>query len=268
MGDFESMRVVGVEIETERGDDRYGLAYDLPDYIGVETDGSLDDTGIEIITPRASGDELGRILQSTCKTIANHNFMATKSCGLHIHLDGRHDFIEEREIKGAKVSRLLRAYYAIEPMLYAMLPASRFDNHYCLSIRGLYDYSKLKTCNPEKLEVIWYKEMDKDSRNQRKNNKYDNTRYCGINLHSLFYRGSIEIRYHSGSIDYQKIKNWIRLNQAIIDYVVKRYRESEIIGLIKRPERYNVAEIAKVLRLPPDLVEYINERILNFKGDK
>ena len=41
-------------------------------------------------------------------------------------------------------------------------------------------------------------------------------RACGLNFRNVWTRGSVEFRYHNGSLNFDKIVSWIVFTQAII----------------------------------------------------
>jgi len=264
LGTMAINRCVGVEIEVEKCHDRGELGEALPSIVGVSEDGSLDDTGVEIQTPPSSGVEFEKIVRAVTKTINDRDCVATKSCGLHIHIDAR-DF----RYRPAVLSKILRTYYALEPMLLSILPDSRYDNHFCQLMRKLYNYNDLSVRGINQLEEVWYKEPEKCLRDQRKSGKYDDSRYAGLNLHSLFYRGSIEIRYHSGTIDYEKIKHWANINLCIIEYALNYFDKDRIDRLAQQfQERTETSkrltELADMLKLPGATKKYMASRIKKF----
>ena len=263
-------RCVGVEIEVEQCSDRYAITDDLPQMVGVSEDRSLDSSGIEIQTPPASGAKFEKVVKDTLKVISRYGCHATMNCGLHIHIDAR-----DVRYNPTKLSKILRAYYAVEPLLFAMLPKSRYENRYCKPLRQNYTYEELITRGLDKLERIWYKEPDKDTRNRMKRTKYDEkgTRYAGLNLHSLFYRGSVEVRYHSGTTDWNKIRHWTILNLCIVEYAINHYQEKEIKALsLELQERAQasklLSKIAKIVRIPNSTKKYIAKRISCFNTDR
>ena len=42
-------------------------------------------------------------------------------------------------------------------------------------------------------------------------------RYCGLNLKNIWTRGSVEFRYHQGSLNFEKIWAWVVFTQAIVN---------------------------------------------------
>jgi hypothetical protein len=102
--------------------------------------------------------------------------------------------------------------------------------------------------------------------------KYNDLRYFGVNFHSIFYRGTLEIRYHCGTTNAQKILNWVSLHQQILDSVVTK-EEVEIFGFIEEMKNCHslsrkLNEMRKFLSLNSKTVNYMKERIGKFEGDK
>ena len=211
-------RAYSVELETyyNDNDDINAVADTLPQAIGISADGSLHGSyGKEFQTPKLSGDKGEKLLQKLCETLTKNNFFVDKSCGLHIHLDG-----SDYQGKSSLVKKLWLFYLMFEPVLYSYLPYSRRINHYCMPLSQFYQETEIYYAQDyEQLEKIWYREQRIDRVENRKKEKYDQTRYAGVNFHSLFKDGHLEIRHHSGTIDHKKIKNWIELHLAILNRV-------------------------------------------------
>ncbi len=60
-------------------------------------------------------------------------------------------------------------------------------------------------------------------------NKFDGARYHALNLHSWFYRGTIECRLHTGTVRANKIIAWGKLWANLLDTAM-RLRERDIIS--------------------------------------
>ena len=67
---------------------------------------------------------------------------------------------------------------------------------------------------------LWYE----DSGISRE--KYNDSRYHGLNLHARFYLGTIEFRYHSGTLNSEKIINWVKICNSIIETGMKLSRDA------------------------------------------
>lgn len=190
---------------------------ELPKCIGITRDGSLNASsyGKELITPKLSGDIGDKVLQDTCTVLAKHKFWVDSSCGLHIHID-----CPEYKSNTAWVKTLLYFYIVFEPVIYSFLPISRRKNRYCLPLTDFYHTREImKADSVAEIEKIWYREQNVRTIKQIKTGKYTDSRYSGVNMHSLFSNGHLEIRFHSGTVNYEKIREWIDLHVAIVNLV-------------------------------------------------
>lgn len=252
-------RYVGCEIEVEKGDPK-DLASDLRDTIAIVHDGSIN--GVEINTPPARGASLEDIINHTCEVLRQHNYKGTRACGVHIHIDAQ-DIQNDHQ----KIVQLVKTYYAIEDLIYSILPPSRWQNRYCKRLveNYLYKNFKNKTKDEKAIEKTWYNSTDEGTINRKKHEKYDPTRYYGVNIHSIFYRGTLELRYHSGTTNARKILNWMELNLKIVDYAISRYNEKEITELFDMATSYDkLSRFAQIFNLSYELRRYLEDRTGKF----
>lgn len=50
---------------------------------------------------------------------------------------------------------------------------------------------------------------------------YFGSRYFKINFESFATHGTVEFRHHSGTTEYEKIVNWVKLTQAMVERTFK-----------------------------------------------
>lgn len=217
----EGKRAFSCEIECYYPNDDIDLLREvvenIDEGIGLSGDGSLDDCGKEFQTPKLSGEKGEKVLKDLCRELNNNNFYVNRTCGLHIHLDAK-DYQGETE----KIKRLMLFYLIVEPLLLSYLPFSRRKNRFCLPLSQFYHEQEIREANDiTDIEKMWYREQSQEQIENRKKYRYDNTRYAGVNLHSLLSNNHLEIRHHSGTIDYTKIINWIKLHVRILDKISK-----------------------------------------------
>jgi hypothetical protein len=249
-------------------DDLEKVSKEITPQIGITDDGSLDDNGKEFITPKLSGVIGEKTLRKLCKELNANNFYVNRTCGLHIHLDCSDYKTDNGELNIDKVKKLFLFYLAFEPVIYSYLPLSRRKNTYCLPLNSFFHEKEINEAQElNRLEQIWYREQDFDRIKDRKSEKYDSTRYAGINFHSLFSNGHLEIRYHTGTIDYRKIKNWIDLHVAILDYIRNDNYAWAEIGEVKFLSQLQdkQARLFKLLNLPKTIQKYLISRQKKFK---
>lgn len=216
-----SQRVFSAEVECyyDEMENMQTAARALPDEMGISGDGSLGDNGVEFQTPKLRGKKGEETIQHLCDTLRAEDFRVDNSCGLHIHLDGK-GLLPSRRTKDRPKSliALWSFYVAFEPVLLSFLPPKRRTNSFCRRMANevsLVQLAGLRTL--DEAEHVWYKSRTRNDLKYRKSQKYDDSRYFGVNLHSLFKDGHMEVRYHSGTLNARKILEWTNLHQIILD---------------------------------------------------
>ena len=128
-------------------------------------------------------------------TIVRHAHGVRCVRGQHMHFDARDlDWYHRVVIAGI--------VKAIEPHLYSMLPSSRRNNRYCIPMSQRWsDFKYVK--DRDSFVDFWY---DTCSYND---SRWNDKRYYGLNMHPGPREGgmgSIEIRYHNGTLNKTKMK--------------------------------------------------------------
>jgi hypothetical protein len=205
----------GIELETsnhihQRGRDDLQGRFNC----GIVGDGSI--SGDEYNSPILGGTHVEGWVDEICRYLAKEQQKVDTRCGYHLHISLKEktdDKAEEIE----QLKRILKAYKYFEPVLYGMLPPSRRAGKWCSPV-GL-SYEEIENIHDERSIMRYYyraKRLDGKKIDDIKSSKGNEFRYYNLNLHSYFYRGSIEIRSHSGTLNPTKIKNWIYINTIII----------------------------------------------------
>lgn len=215
-------------------------------------DGSLSNNGVEFRTPILKGYKGFLEIKRMCRILKNSEYYINSECGLHIHLG-----ITETERNDIKfINKIITAYKKIEPIIFSMLPKSRENNNYCKRIDGAFLTKSMAHRKINGLKEDYYKV--KMFKNYEQSHHFDK-RYYGLNIHSIWFRGTLELRYHSGTINPTKIINWIKINQAILNFL----RKTDI-RTIKNLDNKSFF-FFKVLR-KQELIEYVDNRIKLFGG--
>ena len=68
---------------------------------------------------------------------------------------------------------------------------------------------KRKPKSKDELNQLWYGYQNQSPTH------YDSTRYRGLNLHNVWYRGTVEFRYFNGTLHAGKIKSYIQFCLAL-----------------------------------------------------
>jgi hypothetical protein len=173
----------------------------------VVTDASVPG-GFEVVSPVLKGKGGLEQLRKVCEALAQAGARIDRRCGLHIHL-GTGDFGEDPQVWKA----LYRNYAALEETIDAFMPASRRGsaNQYCHSMR----VSELerRLAEASTLRAI-------------ERHVTGGSRYFKLNSQSYWRHKTVEFRQHSGTIDYEKIANWIEFCARFVEYA-RRGQQAE-----------------------------------------
>jgi len=255
--DCRSLRKYGIEIEAMMGEDANHLPHDRLKSWKQVTDGSLGDNGREYVSPILQGDEGFQEIRKFTGILQGWGYFVNRDCGLHVHIDGR-------DLGCADIKRLLKIARFFEAVLYAMLPESRHEGTYSVPLaRFPKSRFRIGAKDEDALKRLWY--GPKGSRGVDLKSKYHHSRYYGLNIHSWFYRRSLEFRYHSGTLSALKITNFIVICQALVDKAkeIKTFRMSGACGF---PEKFE--GFISFLGLSRELGAYIRERIQKFHPER
>jgi hypothetical protein len=171
------------------------------------TDGSIRDNqgrpdyvfGAEMVSPILSGDEGFAELRKVCNVLESLGCKVNKSCGLHVHVGARNENL-------SFFKSFVRLYQQAEPVIDSFLAPSRRGamggNGFCRSVR-LNDAALEAATNLE--QVAQSIGQTVDPRQARSPG-----RYCKINLQSFGQHGTVEFRHHQGTVDADKVENWVR----------------------------------------------------------
>lgn len=161
--------------------------------------------------------------------------------------------------------------HAISESLYHIDMSSDKGNHTSERRRGqrLTDEALLSSLNPS-LGPVPVKRGEGASPlfvkssllNNYKSEKYADCRYNALNLHSWYYRGTVEFRLHQGTTSARKVVNWGILWAGILDYAI-RTPESTIIQMAMNPD---IKPVDALLKAAPteQIRDWILERVEDF----
>ena len=211
----------GISVETQDYNHRTASCWKLV------TDASICGTeAFELVSPPMVGEAGLEELRKVCAVLKEAGIKVNKSCGLHIHFDAQDLNLETWK-------NLFFNYAAFEPKIDAMLPESRrgANNHFCQSIK------QIRTLN-RKIS------LSTDLRSLT-NNIAGTSRYFKLNIQSYWRHQTVEFRQHSGTIEFEKISNWIKIGAQMIDFSrAQRARtgsDAEFRAMLQ-PEQFTYAQ--------------------------
>ena len=162
---------------------------------------------VELVTPKLTYAELPK-LQECVRRVKKAGAKVNKSCGIHVHVDASN---HNRQ----SLKNLIGIMFSKEDILFKALqvdPARARD--YCKKVREpmlrqARTLSSDETADLTQLEKIWYEGSVESGEH------YNWTRYYALNLHSVFYRGTVEWRCFNSTLHAGKVAAYVNLCLAI-----------------------------------------------------
>ena len=267
-GIIKSKRTFGVELECLcESRDKYKMGLMLvPKAWGLKGDGSIRGSNTrEIITCPMYGKGGEEMLTFGCDTLRSMDYLTNTSCGSHCHIgipEALKNWVGAKDKLLEKRLKLLAMFYTVfDPVMLCMLPKERRTNGYCSPLGNRVVsidkttkelFGRFKEKEGFTSAITGYDDTKIAKDNLRASRGICGDRY-GINFGSIYYRGTIEIRYHEGTLDAERLIHWIAFHSAIVDTC--------LAGAITEDQVLSYAKIEKVQKLFSALMDILNERL-------
>ena len=136
---------------------------------------------VEVVSPICQYGDIETI-QEIVRKLRAGGAKVNSSCGIHVHVDASNH-----------------------------TPKTLSREHYCqkADTRFLDDLNQRKPATMREVERLWYNGYG------GRQYHYDDSRYHGLNLHSVFSKGTIEFRMFNSTLHAGEIKSYIQLCLAI-----------------------------------------------------
>jgi hypothetical protein len=175
--------------------------------------------GAELISPILSGIEgLVQVHDAFRFLNAIVGIDIDKSCGIHVHHG-----VDSASYNCKQLQQLVRIVHHYEDLFYLLIPGDRKNADTCrpmeIDVKAF-----LGVCEGNhdgrncQIKDLWYSIQNRYDEKCGVNSRYDKTRYHGLNLHSYWYRSTIEFRYHSALLEkVDEVIQWIIFTQFLIE---------------------------------------------------
>lgn len=177
----------------------------------VMRDGSLTDpSGLsaEVVTPICTWVDLEAI-QNVVRGLRVAGARVNESCGIHVHVGTPADRFDV-----AALTRLAKIVYQQEPLMIAALgvQATRLGS-YTKPVDDAFiaRVGATRPASREALSRAWYGAEGSYAQTQH----YHQSRYHGLNMHSVFFRGTVEFRYFEATLHAGQVKSYVQLCLAL-----------------------------------------------------
>lgn len=182
-----ALQNAGIEVTIE------GYNHTTRNHWKIVTDGSLSgDNALELVSPVLQGQTGLDELQTVCRVLKQKNAYINRTCGLHVHFDAEH-------IGLAQTKNVLINYARYETIIDSFMPQSRRANYYCKTLRQ----HEAKIDSATSIQSIASRM---------------GCRYFKVNMQSYLRHKTIEFRQHSGTIEFEKINNWVLFLHNLVEY--------------------------------------------------
>ena len=214
---------------------------------------------VELNSPKLEYGEMEK-LQEVVRSLRRAGGIVNDSCGMHVHVDASKHTPQS-------LKNVLSIMYSKEDILFAALKVNpaRIDS-YCQAVDEpiLEEIRKLPSgASMDQLKDRWYRGRDGSDYH------YHQSRYHALNLHSVFYHGTVEWRLFNSTLHAGEVKANIVLAMAISAQAInQKYTQFR-----KTPIGDNPAFTFRTFLLRLGLIgpEYKNVRmhlLKNLPGDK
>lgn len=175
--------------------------------VSIDNTGFLNHLGFEVVSPALSGITGLRQIEKVCKALDHLNAQINVSCGLHVHHDAR-----DYRLNNWKT--LLKTYVKYEETIDSLLPRSRRgdSNRFCKSLKkGTVKSTCAVIDSKSTLSDIMHIWSHEDGWGD-----VVPDRYIKLNLSAYLRHGTVEFRQHGGTVEFEKIMNWVLFTQGLV----------------------------------------------------
>jgi hypothetical protein len=216
MANFNTNRKFGIEIEFKSNRQAVadymnahgvscvieGYNHTTKSHWKIVTDASAE---FELVSPPIHGTDGLRQLKIACDALSAAGAKVDRTCGLHVHHDAN-------DLTTRQFANVFALYIKLEETIDTFQPESRRgnNNHYCASLALTASEKNAKLAQLKKAKTI---------------EEIAGSVFCGryfkVNAQSYLRYGTVEFRQHSGTIEYEKMYNWILLTQRIVERAIE-----------------------------------------------
>lgn len=174
----------------------------------VVRDGSIITSSgekVEVVTPKLNYNDIETLLEIVRKLRkAGAKSSPALKCGIHIHVDAANHTPQS-------IKNLVAIMASKEDILFRALNVGvAREIRYCKKVEtATIQRMSKKIINMDQAKQAWYGD------NLSHNHKYHQSRYHALNLHAVWFKGTVEFRMFNGTMHAGEIKAYIHLALAI-----------------------------------------------------
>jgi len=221
----------------------------------VEYDSSVHGNGygFEIVGPVLTIDQLHQV-RSVCRVLNDIQATVNRNCGLHVHVGTSDLTFKQKKL-------IAKRYCKFEDVFDYFMPASRRtrNNQYCNTMWGNVQGNQYAQAINSQL-----KKIDRCRTLACVSHVFYNGRYSKVNFQTR--KPTVEFRHHSGTVDFDKISNWVLLCMSIVNAAKNgkpiKKMESWMIGT--RPLNHRFSVLFNALDVDSTVKTFFRKRMKHF----
>lgn len=191
----------------------------------IVRDASITETGngeaCEFVTPKCTYKDMETV-QECIRAIRRAGGKVNTSCGLHVHVDaGNHT--------AQSLKNLAFTMKAKQNLLYKAVGTQHSRlGQWCKPIDDkLIDSIKhIKKLDTENIKSTWYGTYTDDC-GRDETDHYHYSRYHALNLHSVWFRGTVEFRFFEATLHAGEVRSYITLCLAMSAAAINSKRAND-----------------------------------------
>ena len=171
---------------------------------GGRTVRAADEYKCEVVSPILTYEDMAD-LQEIIRQLRHKGAFVNSQCGIHIHVDAS-------RYTPQTLRNLVNIIASKEDILYKALRIDPARLRWCKKTNEklLEAINRRKPQTMEALKDIWYAGSTRG-----RDEHYNDTRYHGLNLHSVFTKGTVELRLFNSTTHAGEIKAYIQFCLAV-----------------------------------------------------
>ena len=171
---------------------------------GGRTMRAADEYKCEVVSPILTYEDMAD-LQEIIRQLRHKGAFVNSQCGIHIHVDAS-------RYTPQTLRNLVNIIASKEDILYKALRIDPARMRWCKKTNGelLEAINRRKPQTMEALKDIWYAGSTRG-----RDEHYNDTRYHGLNLHSVFTKGTVEFRLFNSTTHAGEVKAYIQFCLAV-----------------------------------------------------
>jgi hypothetical protein len=170
----------------------------------------------EVVSPILKYDDI-ELIQEILRSLRKKGAKTNSTCGIHIHVDGANH-------NPKSLKNVLNFMCSRQDLIYEALDVLSGRESYCKKMcPGLLKKIKAtKDLDDASIEKLWYSKANNGYYGGNgRHAHYNDTRYQCLNLHSYFYRGTVEFRLFNSTTHAGVLKSYIQFCLAVSAWAIE-----------------------------------------------